>query len=138
MAAIAREGGADIPLTGWSFDGIGQVDLRQSSDASNAYGTWWANISSHVNRYRVTYSHGEDVSPDAPADVTAQAVARVFDHGGVAAEGTVQQTMGQFTQQFQQAQGAPGKSPWLTRAERNELRDAGYRRRASTITTRLL
>lgn len=131
VAAIAREGGADIALTGWSFDGIDRVDLREASDTANDYGTWWANIRKHVNVYQVTYSHGSDTVPPDPNDVTAQAVARVLQ--AAAPEGTVQRTIGQYTEQYQQGAGAPGNSPWLSSAEKRQLIDAGWRRQAGSI-----
>lgn len=135
VAAVAREGGADIPLTGWSWDGLDSIDLHLAAETSvGAAGTWWTNIEDHVNRYRVTYSHGYDPGsiPEILVDVAAQAALRVISAGG-AAEGSTQRTIGQYSEQFQQATGAPGNSPWMSKAEQKQLADAGFRRRNHSV-----
>ncbi len=85
--------------------------------------------------YRVTYSHGYLIVPDLIVRITAGAVGRVLSAPAGAIEGTTQTTIGQFSQQFQQSTGSPGRVPRLTRSDYAELERSGWRSMAGTIQT---
>lgn len=118
VAPIDTDGTPGVTITGWAWDGSDKIRLTS--------GPWW------VPSYQVVYDHGYVVMPDTLVDVCVDAAMRVLTSPTVA-EGATMVTVGQVSQQFQQAAGAVGSSPRLTRADERALVLGGFKRTAATI-----
>ena len=132
VAAINRtNGGADVALSDWVFDGIDRVYLdRAVTDPSVDVIGWWDQIDRHTNTYRVVYDHGGPVDP-LVVKKACQMVNRVLA-AGTQAEGVTQETIGQFSRQWQQGTGSTGAAVVLSKMDKLDLAEAGYRRRSGT------
>ncbi len=109
-------------FTGWEWDGGDQLKITGLCPTARAY--------------QIVYSHGHDIVPDIIVTIVAGAAARVLDTPAGTSEGATQLTVGQFSQQFQQGTGAPGRAVRLTRADKQDLIDAGFKSMSSTIQVR--
>lgn len=135
VAAVGPDGTGLFPVVGWHWDGIDRIDLAGlNPEVFVSLPAWW-DQSRGASSYRVTYTHGHDTIPPLIIDVVANAAIRVLNSPS-AVEGSTMQTIGQYSEQFQQSQGAPGRAVRLTAADRQALIDAGYRRQATTVQLR--
>ena len=134
VVAIARGGAADIPMYGWSWDGLDRVLLNapavSGQPAANAY--TWLDTDRHVGVFKVTYTHGQ-LPPDVIVAKVCQIVNRTLGAATVV-EGVTQETIGQFSRQWQQSTGSPGSAVVLTQRDQRDLVDAGYRTESATIS----
>ncbi len=130
VAAIDALGGPDVGLALFAFDGLDTIDLNRSG-FFDSLGFALLDRGRHAGTFRVVYTHG-----DAPADEivakTCQMVNRLFGANSKQ-EGVTQETIGQFTRQWQQGQGSPGPSVVLTQRDRDDLGRWGYRQTAGSI-----
>ena len=79
VKAIDRDGGADVTLTDWAFDGINRIDLTGAGPTStDTVVDWWDQIDFHTNTYRVVYTHGYETVPDVVVTVVCNMVNRVL------------------------------------------------------------
>lgn len=132
VTAIARDGGADVELDGWSFDGIDQVGLRDAVVAPWVdQVTWWSKIQLHTNTYRVIYTHGPDSVPATARSKACQMVNRVLSSPSKT-EGVVDRRIGQFGEQYVQRSGSTGLAVILTEMDRRDLVLAGLRRQSDS------
>lgn len=135
VVAVGSNGIPDIALSGWTFDGVDVVNIDGlNSDVFVSYPAWFDDVDTDINTYRVTYDHGYPVTPDDIKGKVCQMVNRVLT-ADTLVEGVTQETIGQYSRQWQQGTGATGITPILTRADRQDLIDWGYRRVAGTIQT---
>lgn len=135
VVAVGSNGLPDLPVPGWTWDGRDTVDLTGIATATFvALPSWWDDTDRVTTAYRVTYSHGYDTTPDLIVDICRDAALRALNSPSPV-EGVTQTTIGQFSEQFQQAEGSPGVAVRLSPADRKDLVDNGYRRTAGTIGT---
>lgn len=140
VTKVVAVGGApgipDIPLAGWTWDGIDIVDIAGlDSNIWVSLPAWWEDYGSGPNTYRVTYSHGYDQVPPEVVAVVAGMVNRTLAAASPV-EGMVSERVGQYNYQLQQGGGSPGPSVRFTADDKNALAEAGYKRRATTIQLR--
>jgi hypothetical protein len=96
-----------------------------------------APTATYANTYRVTYSHGESTAPQVIIDKTVELVLRTL-LAPTQTAGLVQERIGQYAYQYGQASGdqSPGATVRMTKEDKRELVEWGYRRTAGTIQTR--
>jgi hypothetical protein len=137
VVAVGSNGIPDFTLVGWTFDGIDLITIAGlDSDTFVSLPAWWEDCGAGINTYRVTYSHGDPITPDDIKGKVCQMVNRVLT-ADTQVEGVTQETIGQYSRQWQQATGSTGITTVLTRADRQDLIDWGYRRVAGTIQTHM-
>ena len=135
VAALSADGGPDLPLTSFVFDGIDIIDLANGGFL-DSLGVPIYDLGRHTNTYRVVYTHGQ-LPPDVIVGKVCQIVNRVLG-ADTRQEGVTQETIGQFTRQWQQGMGSPGPSVVLTERDRRDLARWGYRRTTSSIPMRAM
>lgn len=130
VAALAADGGPDLTLTSFVFDGIDIIDLANGGFL-DSLGVPIYDLGRHTNTYRVVYTHGQ-LPPDVIVAKVCQMVNRTLG-AATKLEGVTQETIGQFTRQWQQGQGSPGPSVVLTERDRRDLARWGFRRTTSSV-----
>lgn len=139
VAVSGQDGVPDIAITGYRWPGGNEIHLPSGLGWLTAvdydlepvdYDQW------SPSEYRVGYDHGYPTSPDDIKSKVCQLITRCLGVD-VQVEGVTQETIGQYSRQWQQASGAPGPVPVLTRADLTDLENWGYRKTASTIGIRL-
>ena len=137
VVAVGSNGIPDFTLAGWTFDGIDIVNIAGlDSNTFVSFPAWWEDYNVDINTYRVRYGHGYEITPDDIKGKVCQMVNRVLT-ADTQVEGVTQETIGQYSRQWQQATGSTGVTTVLTRADRQDLIDWGYRRTAGTIQTHI-
>jgi hypothetical protein len=141
VAISGQDGIPDITLSSYRWNGANEIEIGT--------GLGWRTAIDHdlepyhldlwsPSTYRVTYSHGDPITPDDIRGKCCQLVMRCLTPTAtVTPEGMTQMTVGQYTEQWQQAAGAPGPVPVMTRADLQDLVNWGYRRTANSIGIRL-
>lgn len=140
VAALSgRDDIADIPLPGWTWDGIDKIDIAGINAATfiSLPEWWWDWDSGAPNTYRVVYDHGYPTTPDDIVAVVAGMANRVLLAPSMV-EGLTSERIGQYGYQFAQFPGgqSPGATVRLAQADKDALIDAGYKRTAGTIQLR--
>lgn len=136
VTAIARDGGPDIALAGWSWDGIDLVDVREATfELDTGQATWWDKIDQHTNTYRVIYTHGPPTTPRAAKAKVCQMVNRVLSSPS-RTEGVVDRRIGQYGEQYQQGTGSTGVGVILTKADERDLIRSRLRIQSDTVGVR--
>lgn len=140
VTKVVAVGGApgipDIPLAGWTWDGLDIVDIAGlDSNIWVSLPAWWEDFDSGPNTYRVTYSHGYSEVPPEVVAVVCSMVNRTLTSPSLA-EGMVSERVGQYNYQLQQGGGSAGSTVRFTPADKQALIDAGYKRTATTIQLR--
>lgn len=131
VSAVALiDGGTDIPLTGWGWDGAELVDLTYATTVAGSTVVQQQN----TNTYRVTYSYSPGDIDDIKAMVCAM-VNRTLTAPSVV-DGMVSENIGQYGYTLQQSGGSQGTSTRLTEADKRELIDSGRRRQSATVAVR--
>ena len=130
VSSVVATGGSDVPdlpVVGWVFDGIDQVQLGDGGCVINLPESWWDD-DGFPDTYRITYSHGYATSP---ADVVAVVCAMVLrtltaptTQGGITSE-----TIGSYSYSLKTAD--TGIAVSLGQPERQAL--ARYRRPEAMI-----
>jgi hypothetical protein len=117
----------------WAFDGIDRIELWPCPTVVAGV----APTATYANTYRVTYSHGESTAPQVIIDKTVELVLRTL-LAPTQTAGLVQERIGQYAYQYGQASGdqSPGATVRMTKEDKRELVEWGYRRTAGTIQTR--
>jgi hypothetical protein len=136
VAAIPGDGQPDITMSGWLWDGLDHVRIggfgwRTAID----YDLEWDWVGWSPETYRVTYDHGYATTPDDVVDVVCSMVNRILT-APTMAEGMASERAGPFAYQMGQGSGSPGPAVRLTQQDKDDLADAGYRRRSGTIQVR--
>jgi hypothetical protein len=136
VAAIPGDGQPDIVMGGWTWDGLDHIRIG---------GFGWRTAINHdlefdyvgwsPESYRVVYDHGYPSTPDDVVDVVCSMVNRILTSPSMT-EGMSSERVGPFSYQMSPGGGTPGPAVRLTREDKDELADAGYRRRAGTIQVR--
>lgn len=136
VEAVGSNGIPDLTIPGWTFDGVDTITIAGvSSSTFVALPAWWDDLDRGTPTCRVTYSHGYAYYPDLIRDIAAGAALRTLV-SPTPVEGQTQVTVGQYTEQFQQAAGAPGLAVRLSAQDKRDLIDGGFRRTAGTIQAR--
>lgn len=135
VAALDAAGGPDLPIGSFVFDGIDTIDLADGGFL-DSLGVPLYDVGRHTNTYRVTYTHGQ-LPPDVIVAKVCQIVNRTLGASSKQ-EGVTQETIGQFTRQWQQSQGSPGPSVVLTERDRRDLARWGYRQTAGSVPMRAM
>jgi hypothetical protein len=140
VASVAAVGGhdtiPDIPLTGWTFDGIDIVNVDGiDSNVWVSLPAWWEDHGGHPDTYRVVYTHGYATVPPEVVTVVCAMVLRTLTAPSPV-EGMVSERIGQYNYQLQQGGGSTGVSVRFTQADKDALIAAGYKRRATTVQVR--
>jgi hypothetical protein len=130
VAAVAPDGVATAPMSGWSWDGRDKVDLT--------YATWSADDSSPAWRdraapdtYQVTYDHGDATAPDIVVATVCAMVMRTLLSPSMT-PGLAGERVGAYSYQMQQGASSVGASVVMTEEDKDDLRRYGPRR-AGTI-----
>jgi hypothetical protein len=136
VKAIPGDGSADIAMSRWEWDGLDVVKIggfgwRTAID----YDLEWDWVGWSPDTYRVTYDHGYATTPDDVVDVVCSMVNRILT-APTMAEGMASERAGPFAYQMGQGSGTPGPAVRLTQRDKDDLADAGYRRRSGTIQVR--
>ena len=134
VKAIDREGGTDLTLTDWAWDGIDRIDLTGAYPTTDQVITWWNRVDLHTNTYRVTYTHGHERTPDYVVAVVCNMVNRVLTSPSLT-EGIAQVNIGQYGQQFQQGMGSQGVAVRMFDSDRRALVAGGLRSTSTTVMT---
>lgn len=120
-------------VTEWAFDGINLIELWPAPCLND----WPTTAGSYANTYRVTYGGGGTV----PVFIVGKTVEVVLRHLLTPTQvvGLVQERIGQYAYQYGQGPGqqSPGAAVRLTREDKDELAEAGYRPKAGTIQLRV-
>lgn len=128
---IGTGGTTDLALSvsEWHWDGIDKIELFPCDVAA----TGAAPTGAYANTYRVTYDHG-GTTPDFIVDKACDVALRVI-LSPTQVEGLVSEHIGKYGYNYGQFPGgqSPGASARLTKEDKQELREAGYRKTASTI-----
>lgn len=131
---IGTGGTADrvMGVTEWHFDGIDQIELWPDPTCV----TGVAPTGSYANTYRVTYDHNGATA--FIVDMVVAVTLRTLLAPTLVA-GLVSEHVGKYGYQYGQASGdqSPGATVKLTKDDKKELVEAGYRRTAGTIQTRV-
>jgi hypothetical protein len=136
VIAVGCDGLPDIPLSGWCWDGIDIIDIAGLDSATwVSLPEWWHDLDG-PNTYRVVYSHGYPSTPPEVVAVVASMVLRVLTAPSLV-EGMVSERIGQYNWQAQQGMGSAGVNVRLTKADKDALVAAGYKRQATTVQVRL-
>jgi len=137
VTAVGSNGIPDFTLAGWTFDGVDLIDIAGiDTDTFVSLPAWWEDYGAGINTYRPNYDHGYPITPDDIKGKVCQMVNRVLT-ADTQVEGITQETIGQYSRQWQQATGSTGVTTVLTRSDRQDLIDWGYRRTAGTIQTHI-
>lgn len=132
---IGTAGSADrvMSVSEWAFDGIDRIELWPCPTAVSGV----LPTATYANTYRVTYSHGEATADQFITDKCVELVLRTL-LAPTQVAGLVQERIGQYSYQYGQASGdqSPGATVRMTREDKRDLAEAGYRRTAGTIQTR--
>lgn len=130
VAAVAPDGVATAPMSGWSWDGRDKVDLT--------YATWSADFTAPAWRdrmapdaYQVTYDHGDPTAPDIVVATVCAMVMRTLLSPSMT-PGMAGERIGAYSYQLQQGASATGASVTMTADDEKDLRRYGPRR-AGTI-----
>jgi hypothetical protein len=125
VEAIGREG--DVPLTGWYFDGIDRIYLGRPWPTGPA-DTW----DETAHSYRVTV----DVTATVPDFIKSKVVEMAIRHldSKSNAAGVVNEKIGKYSYLMDQARGSAGRVVVLTKDDKQDLIDAGFRKVAATTT----
>jgi hypothetical protein len=129
---IGTAGSVDrvMGVSEWAWDGIDQIELWPCPTTLSGV----TPTATYADTYRITYDHGYSPVPD---DVVALCCRMVLDVllAPTLTAGLVQERIGQYAYQYGQATGAgsPGATVRLTEADKQMLKDAGYRRTAGTV-----
>lgn len=134
VAAIDREGGADLTLSDWAFDGIDRIDLTGAYPTTDQVISWWNRVDLHTNTYRVVYTHGTEQTPDFVRAVVCNMVNRVLTSPSMT-EGIAQTNIGAYGQQFQQGTGSAGVAVRMFDSDRQMLIAGGLRSMSATVMT---
>ena len=140
VTAVVAVGGApgipDLPLSGWTWDGLDIVDIAGlDSNVWVSLPAWWEDHGTRPNTYRVTWDHGYPVTPDDVVEVVCSMINRVL-LAPTPVEGMNREQIGQYGYGMAGGGGSPGVRVRLTQEDRDALADAGYRRRSGTIQMR--
>ncbi len=120
---------ADVPLSGWVWDGLDKVNVDGIGGVVLNLPEWWGE-GYGANTYRVVYDHGYLTTPDDVVAVVCSIVNRVL-LAPSPVEGMTSETIGQYRYQLGSSAGASAR---LTPADKDAL--SNYRRRAGTIQMR--
>jgi len=139
VTAVVALGCADLPevaLTGWCWDGADKVDVAARRPVDAGVTDWWWQRCGNPDTYRVTYDHGYAVAPPDVVAVVCAMVNRTLTSPTMV-EGLTSERIGQYGYQFAQFSGgqSPGPNVRLSEADKQDLIDAGYRRRSTTVQT---
>ncbi len=128
-AVELKDGASWLTVTGWAWDGRDGVDL--------AGATWSGSAVHDTQTYRVTYTHGYPPGsiPNAVVRTICGMVARTLTAPSLV-EGLTSETIGQYSYQLQQGQGAAGTAVALNQRDEARLRRAGFRRSNSSVFVR--
>lgn len=132
---IGTAGSADRVMSAseWAFDGIDRIELWPCPTVVSGI----APTATYADTYRVTYSHGVVVAPQVIVDKAVEMVLRTM-LAPTQSAGLVSEHVGKYGYQYGQASGdqSPGASVRMTKEDKRELVEWGYRRTAGTIQTR--
>ncbi|MEM9134283.1 MAG: hypothetical protein AAGE88_18185 [Actinomycetota bacterium] len=135
-SVVLIDGDTDLTLNDWSWDGLDDIDLRGSRIAD---GSSRSARQHNTSTYRVTNSHGFDPGHpllEAVADVICTMVNRTLT-SPTKVDGATQQVIGQYSVQFQQGTGSSGVGVRLYESDKRDLIEAGVRRVATSVKTRV-
>lgn len=137
VEVIGVAGTSDLALgvNEWAWDRIDQIDLWPC--VASAAGSDVPPTGTYADAYRVTY--------DAPGTVPDFIVAKTCDMvlrtliAPTQIEGLASERIGKYAYQYAQFPGgqSPGATVKLTKDDKDELREAGYRPSAATIQLRV-
>lgn len=129
VTAVGSNSIPDFVVPGWTFDGLELIDLRGAlnPDVWVSLPASTRDLDYNAVTYRVVYSHGWAVIPDLVVDIVAGAALRTLTSPSETG-GLTQVTVGQYSEQHQQATGTAGRRPYLTADDKRLLVDAGLRR----------
>lgn len=134
VAIGGRDDIPDITLNSWVWNGLDEIDVHGVGwrtaidyDLELDYEGWCPDT------YRVLYDHGYAETPDDVLGVVCGMVTRVL-LAPSPVEGMTSEQIGQY--RYQMGGGSAGARVRLTQEDKDELDDAGYRRRAGTIGMR--
>lgn len=132
---IGTAGSADRVMSAseWAFDGIDRIELWPCPAAVSGV----LPTATYANTYRVVYSHGASVAPQVVVDKAVEMTLRTL-LAPTPVAGLVQERIGQYAYQYGQSSGdqSPGASVRMTKDDKRELAEWGFRRTAGTIQTR--
>lgn len=131
---IGAAGTADRVMSAgeWAWDGVDKIELwpdpyrQQALPAGTGY---------YTDTYRPRYDHGYAVTPDNLVALTCDMVLRVL-LATTQVAGLRSETIGSYSYSLA-GDGALGTKVTLTEDDKKELRDAGYRRTATTVQLRV-
>lgn len=133
VAMVGTAGTVDRVMTAteWAWDGIDTIELWP-----DPYRQDWPTASgTYADTYRVTYDHGAGTVPEYIVSKTVEIVLRHLITPSQVA-GLVQERIGSYSYGYQQGTGSPGAAVRLSKEDKQDLREAGYRRTAATIQAR--
>lgn len=132
---IGTAGSADRVMSAseWAFDGIDRIELWPCPTAVSGI----APTATYANTYRVTYSHGAATADQFIVEKAVDLTLRTM-LAPTPVAGLVSEHIGKYFYQYGQASGdqSPGATVRLTKEDKRDLAEAGYRRTAGTIQTR--
>jgi hypothetical protein len=136
VAISGYDGVPDVTLSGWQFDGIDTIDVYGLSSVILNLPEWWSDLNGGPGTYRVTYDHGYATTPDDIVAKACELVTRVLTSPSQA-EGMGSERAGPFGYSMAPGAGSAGASVRLTKADRDDLAEAGYRRTTGTVQLRV-
>lgn len=124
------DGATDRELTGWVWDGLDRIDLGAVKPVT---------ISDTPNplTFRVTYSYGYDTVPGNLVALVCKMVSRVLT-SPTQADGLTSENIGQYGFQMQQGQASIGSGVYLTKNDKADLCQWGYKRATGSIQVQAL
>lgn len=132
---IGTAGSTDrvMSISEWAFDGIDRIELWPCPTAVSGV----LPTATYANTFRVTYSHGDVVADQFIVDKAVELTLRTL-LAPTQVAGLVAEHAGKYGYQYGQASGdqSPGATVRLTKEDKRDLAEAGYRRTAGTIQTR--
>jgi hypothetical protein len=136
VAAISGyDGVPHVTLSGWQFDGIDTIDVYGLSSVILNLPEWWSDLDGGPGTYRVIYDHGYATTPDDIVAKACELVTRVLTSPSQA-EGMGSERAGPFGYSMAPGAGSAGASVRLTKQDRDDLAEGGYRRTAGTVQLR--
>lgn len=131
---IGAAGTADRVMSAseWAWDGVDKIELWPDPHRYNGVvpGTGY-----YADTYRPRYDHGYAVTPDSLVALTCDMVLRVL-LATTQVAGMRSETIGSYSYSLG-GDGSPGTKVTLSEEDKRELRDAGYRRTATTVQLRV-